>query len=76
MSDQSEPSFEPLYSELEKTVRRLEAGDLTLEESLALFERASRLAEQCDALLDRAELRVRRVATGPDGSLEAQPFEN
>ena len=75
MSDQSEPSFEQLYRELEETVRRLETGDLTLEESLALFEKASRLAEQCNALLDGAELRVRKVVTGPDGSLEAQPFE-
>ena len=75
MSDQSEPSFEQLYRELEETVRRLETGDLTLEESLALFEKASRLAEQCNALLDGAELRVRKVVTGPDGSLETQPFE-
>jgi exodeoxyribonuclease VII small subunit len=75
MSDGTEPAFETLYRELEETVRRLEAGDLTLEESLALFENASRLAEQCNVLLDGAELRVRRVSAGPDGALEAEPFE-
>lgn len=69
-------SFEELYRELEETVRRLEGGDLTLNESLALFERAAQLAEQCNALLDSAELRVRQLIARPDGELEAQPFEN
>jgi exodeoxyribonuclease VII small subunit len=49
VTSQSEPTFEELYRELEASVRRLEAGELSLEESLALFERASQLAEQCNA---------------------------
>ncbi len=68
------PSFETLYRELEEAVRRLESGDLSLEESLALYSRAARLVEQCNALLDQAELRVRQVTVRPDGSLEAEPF--
>ncbi len=68
------PSFEALYRELEDTVRRLEAGDLSLDESLALYARATTLAEQCNVLLDRAELRVRQVTAQPDGSLAAEPF--
>lgn len=75
MSEQSAISFEELYHELEETVRRLEAGDLTLDESLALFERGTLLAEQCNSLLDGAELRVRQLTTRPDGTLEARPFE-
>ncbi len=75
MSSESQPSFEELYRELEETVRRLEAGDLTLDESLALFERGTALAEQCNTLLDSAELRVRQLATRPDGGMESQPFE-
>lgn len=70
-----ERSFEELYSELDETVRKLEAGDLSLAESLALFERSSKLAEQCNALLDRAELKVRQLVQGPDGAVEDQPFE-
>ncbi|MGQ9491443.1 MAG: exodeoxyribonuclease VII small subunit [Anaerolineae bacterium] len=73
MSD--EKSFEDLYRELEETVRKLESGDLSLAESLALFERSTRLAEQCNALLDAAELRVRQLTTRPDGSLDTEPFE-
>ncbi len=68
-------SFEDLYRELEETVRRLEAGDLPLADSLALFERATVLAEQCNQLLDQAELRVRQLTARPDGSVETQPFD-
>jgi exodeoxyribonuclease VII small subunit len=74
MSD--EKPFETLYGDLEDAVRQLEAGDLSLEESLALFARATALAEQCNALLDRAELRVRQLMTQPDGSSTAELFES
>ena len=77
MTPETASAFEQLYRELEDTVRRLEAGDLTLEESLTLFERATALAEQCNALLDRAELRVRQLRPqGLSGAeLEADAFE-
>jgi exodeoxyribonuclease VII small subunit len=75
MTSESERSFEDLYRELEATVRRLEAGDLTLDESLDLFERATILTEQCNVLLDSAEMRVRQLTTRPDGSVESEPFD-
>ncbi len=71
----NDKSFEDLYRELEETVRKLESADLPLAESLALFERSTKLAEQCNALLDGAELRVRQLAVRLDGSQETQPFE-
>jgi exodeoxyribonuclease VII small subunit len=70
-------TFEQLYAELEETVRKLEAGNCSLAESVALFERSTQLAEQCNALLDQAELRVRQVTGGTDDgpdSLNEQPF--
>jgi len=70
-----ERSFEDLYSELEETVRKLEGGDLPLEEALALFEQSTALAEQCNLLLDRAELRVRLLSQAQDGRLDSQPLE-
>jgi exodeoxyribonuclease VII small subunit len=70
-----ERTFEELYSELEETVRKLEGGELPLSETLALFERSTMLAEQCNSLLDRAELRVRQLTQTVDGSLDSQPFE-
>ena len=75
MSSEPQPNFEALYHELEETIRRLEAGDLTLDESLALFEQGSLLAEQCNTLLDSAELRVRQLTARSDGGVEAEPFE-
>mgnify|MGYP000897188475 CR=1 FL=1 len=70
-----EPTFEQLYAELEEIVRRLEAGDLPLAESLALFERSAALVERCNALLDNAELRVRELIHGPGDVLDTRPFE-
>ena len=75
-------SFEDLYHELEVIVRSLESGDpstgsgrvLPLAEALALFERGTALAEQCNALLDGAELHIRQLTTRPDGGLAAEPF--
>jgi exodeoxyribonuclease VII small subunit len=70
-----QPTFEELYRELEETVRRLEASELTLNESLTLFERGSALAEQCNALLDSAELRVRQLTSRGDGLIDSEAFE-
>jgi exodeoxyribonuclease VII small subunit len=74
MTGETEPTFEQLYAELEETVRRLETGESTLEEALALYEHAATLVEQCNALLDRAELRIRKVTEGPAGGLQAAPL--
>lgn len=54
-------SFEEALAELESTIARLEAGNLTLESSLALFERGQRLAEYCNVLLDKAQLKVEQL---------------
>jgi exodeoxyribonuclease VII small subunit len=62
------PSFEEALVELEDIVTQLEAGDLSLEESLALFERGQRLAVLCNQVLDKAELRLEQI-----GSSESFP---
>ena len=54
-------TFEEAFCELEETVRRLEAGGLTLKESIALYERGQALAAHCSRHLDQAELRVRQL---------------
>jgi len=71
MAEVQELSFEEAFAELEETVRKLEAGGLTLEESLALYERGQALAAYCNAQLDQAELKVRQLT--PEG--EEVPFE-
>lgn len=57
-------TYEQAREELADVVRRLEAGGLTLEESLALWERGEQLAELCRHWLDRA--RERLAAAGGD----------
>ncbi|MQC17646.1 MAG: exodeoxyribonuclease VII small subunit [Chloroflexi bacterium] len=51
-------SFEALYQRLEEIAQRLEAGDMSLEESVALYEEGMRLAEQCQVLLADVEQRI------------------
>lgn len=59
-------TYEQAYIELESTTQRLEAGELSLEESLALYERGQALASHCDRLLTEAKLRIDRVTPGGD----------
>lgn len=54
----SEVSFETAMEELEATVAKMEAGNLTLTETLNLFERGMMLIRICGKQLDAAELRV------------------
>ena len=58
------PSYEQARDELMEVVRRLEAGGVTLEESLALWERGEELARICQEWLDGA--RARLEAAAPD----------
>ena len=66
-------TFEQAFAELEETIRKLEAGGLALEESLALFERGQALAARCNAQLDQAELKVKKLA--PEGVVPFEPEE-
>lgn len=50
--------FEASLAELEQLVAKMEAGDLTLEQSLAAFERGVQLTRLCQTALRKAELRV------------------
>jgi exodeoxyribonuclease VII small subunit len=58
MSDTSIKDFEAALAELDTLVRKLEEGDLTLEQSLALYERGVQLSRFCHARLEEAERRI------------------
>jgi exodeoxyribonuclease VII small subunit len=60
-------TFEKALIELEKTVELLESGELSLEESLAVFERGQRLAKYCNNLLEQAALKVEQLTS--DGEI-------
>ena len=63
-----ELSFEEALKELEDTVGKLEAGDLNLDESMALFERGQALAAVCNTQLEAATLKVEQLT--PEGEIE------
>ena len=56
-------SFEEIFSQLEETVRKLEAGQLPLDQATGLFEEGMKLARRCNELLSSAELKVSRLQT-------------
>ncbi|RBW49467.1 exodeoxyribonuclease VII small subunit [Marinobacter sp. F3R11] len=66
--------FEKSLDELETLVRNLEQGDLSLEQSLAAFERGVKLTRSCQQALKSAEQRVEQLVQNGDGTLETRPF--
>ena len=65
MSKINDLTFEQAFSELEENVHKLEAGGLTLEEGMALFERGQALATHCNKQLDETELKIKQIT--PEG---------
>src|ERR1039458_153821 len=74
---QSDPkpgeTFEGSLDELEKVVRELEGGDLSLDRSLLLFERGMELSDSCRKQLEAAETRVDMLIRKA-GKMTAEPF--
>ncbi|MFY2765279.1 exodeoxyribonuclease VII small subunit [Arenimonas sp. MALMAid1274] len=66
--------FETSLDELEQLVQKMEKGDLSLDDSLAAYERGVGLYRQCQGALEQAELRV-RLLTDPTDPETAQPFQ-
>ncbi len=68
-SDTDNDSFEASLERLLEIVTQLEAGDLTLDDSIARFQEGSALAQRCLRVIDAAELKVSElspVSTSPD----------
>lgn len=60
-------TFEDALKELEGSVTKLEEGNLTLEESLKLYERGRALSDFCQQVLEKAELRIEHLTA--DGEI-------
>lgn len=69
-------SYEQALKALEDVVRRLESGDVALDESISLYERGEKLRAHCQARLDAAQARIEKIVTGPDGvPTGTRPFD-
>lgn len=67
-------SFEAAMGELETIVRRLEGGDVSLEESVTLYERGHALRQHCEARLAAAQARIEQVSLVDGQPVGAAPF--
>ncbi|MCB1414356.1 MAG: exodeoxyribonuclease VII small subunit [Xanthobacteraceae bacterium] len=66
-ADVKKLSFENALQELESIVRRLEEGQVALEESVTIYERGEALKRRCEDLLRQAEARVDKITTDAGG---------
>lgn len=69
-------SFEDALRALEDVVRKLESGEVPLDQSITLYERGEALRKHCQARLDAASARIEKIVTGAGGDAAGtQPFD-
>lgn len=66
--DLSELTFEQALGALEDVVRRLESGDVPLDESIDLYERGETLRKHCQERLNSAQARIEKIVQGAGGT--------
>ncbi len=66
--------FESNLKQLEEIVSKLEGGELTLEQALALFEEGIKVSRFCNAKLEEAERKVEMLIKNADGTMTEAPF--
>ena len=66
-------SFEDALAELEGIVRRLEGGQVKLDDAIQSYERGAQLKRHCEKKLSEAQQRVDRIVIGPDGTVTVEP---
>ena len=69
-------TFEASMARLEEIVKKMERGDVPLEESLTLFEEGTSLVKTCSKLLDEAEMKIVKLMKGADGAPVEVEFED
>ncbi len=67
-------TFEQAMKRLEQVVRELETGELSLDQSLALFQEGVELTRRCGTMLDAAEARIEKLLE-QNGQPATVPFE-
>ena len=69
-------SFEDALRALEDVVRKLEGGDVPLDDSISLYERGEQLRKHCQARLDAAQARIDKIVQKSDGTVTGTaPFD-
>ncbi len=73
-ADLSTLSYEQAMALLERIVQRLESGEISLDESMKLYQQGIELARSCESQLAAVEHQITQLLVRPDGSLEEKPF--
>ena len=75
-SDMKEPeSFEQAVAELEEIVQKLDSGEIPLEKSIEIFERAQFLAKWCQDILDKIEGKLKILIPDGKGGFSVEPMD-
>ena len=72
--EKKEQTFEQALTRLEEIVERMESGDLSLDESLALFQEGVGLSRSCSNRLNDAEGRIQKMVRVEDGKFILEEF--
>jgi len=73
LAEIAQMSFEDALAELEQIVRRLEGGQVKLDDAIQCYERGAQLKQHCERKLNEAQQRVDRIVVGPEGAVSAEP---
>ncbi len=72
--DRREKKFEDAIEELDKIVEQLESGDLSLQDSLAVFEEGVGLVKYCNKKLTEVEKKIELLVKDKEGRLQLEPL--
>lgn len=67
--------FEKMMAELNEITEKLESGELSLSESMALFEKGVELTRKCGELLNEAKQKIVKITEDSDGNIKEEPFD-
>ncbi len=79
MTDKNTPDdikamkFEDAMGELESIVKKLEAGEVKLDDAIAAYERGDALKKHCQAKLAEAQSRIDKIAQAAGGEVTSEP---
>ena len=74
--DESDKKFETALEELENLVEQLESGDLSLEDSLAAFEKGVGLVKLCNQKLSDVEKKIELLVRDKEGRLQLKVLDS
>ncbi len=72
---ETKTSFEHSLNRLEKIVEALEEGEVSLDESLKMFEEGIQLSKECMETLTKAEIRIKQLTKDINGKIQLTDFE-